>query len=230
MYKITLYDQNCNPICDRTTFWFVDNLEDFESNWLKAQKKIDVKTVERYYRSKLGEIVTDYYTDDPELNIVQKVDTEVIGNKEFTYHDKIIVLRNVYQCETEVEFDQLDIKLRILKCNDKYILVGQYTGYGCKRIDLCWNRWYQKETKYKQMGFYGNPIAKYVARDINWDDWDKDDRYKDFYTDDKEFYKHEKIETFVWLPIKEVSADYKLTELTPKELAVLMRDIVGEAG
>ena len=230
MYKITLYDQNCNPICDRTTFWFVDNLEDFESNWLKAQKKIDVKTVERYYRSKLGEIVTDYYTDDPELNIVQKVDTEVIENKEFTYHDKIIVLHNAYQCETEVEFDQLDIKLRILRCNDKSFLVGQYIGYGGKRIELCWNRWYEKETRYKQMGFYGNPIAKYIARDINWDDWDKDDRYKDFYTDDKDFYKHEKIETFAWLPIKEVSADYKLTELTPKELAVLLRDIVGEAG
>ena len=30
MYKITLYDQNCSPICDRPTFWFVENLEEFE--------------------------------------------------------------------------------------------------------------------------------------------------------------------------------------------------------
>ena len=64
----------------------------------------------------------------------------------------------------------------------------------------------------------------------NWDDWDKDDRYKDFYTNDKEFYKHEKIESFVWLPIKEVPDDYTIQELTEKELAALMRDIVREAG
>lgn len=99
MYKITLYDQNCNPICDSTTFWFVENLEDFERNWLKAQKKIDAKTVERYYRSKFGEIVTDYYSDDPELNIVQQVDAEVLEEKEFSYKDKAVVLANVYDCE-----------------------------------------------------------------------------------------------------------------------------------
>ena len=80
------------------------------------------------------------------------------------------------------------------------------------------------------MHFYGNPIAEYIQRDINWDDFEKSDAYKDFYTNDKDFYKHESIETFVWLPIKEVNPEFEIKELCKEEFAILMRDIVGEAG
>lgn len=81
-----------------------------------------------------------------------------------------------------------------------------------------------------QMGFYGNPVAEYLKRDVNWDDLDKCDKYKDFFTNDRNFYKHEKVETFVWIPIKEVSAQYKISELNSDDLDLLLTDIVGEAG
>ena len=230
MYKITLYDMNCSPICDGTAFWFVEDLEKFEQNWLPLQGKRDVSRVERYYKSKFGEIVTDYYSDSEELNIVQKINAEVIEEKDYEYKNKEVELINAYGWPTNVGFDLLQIKLRVLKCNDTYYLTGQYLGNGFKRVELNWNRWYEKEVKYAPMYFCGNPVAKCVSRDINWDDWDKEDRYKDFYTNDKDFYKHDKIETFVWLPIKEVSGDYKIRELDERELAILMRDIVGEAG
>ncbi len=80
------------------------------------------------------------------------------------------------------------------------------------------------------MYFFGNPVATYKARDINWDDMDKDDCYKDFYTNDKDFYKHDEVETFVWIPIKKVDEQYKIKRLTKEELAILMMDIVGESG
>ena len=96
MYKITLYDKNCSPICDRTTFWFVEDLEQFEKNWLPLQCKYNVSTIEKYYRSKFGEVVTDYYSDNEELNIVQSVNCEILhitvskgkeGYKNSTRHD-----------------------------------------------------------------------------------------------------------------------------------------------
>ena len=230
MYKITLYNQNCSPICDGTTFWFVEDLQEFEKKWLPLQCRNNIDTVERYYKSKFGEIVTDYYSDDASLNIVQAIKSEILQEKVFEYKDKEVDLVNTYGCETKILFDRLKIVLRIQSCNDKYYLVGQYFGYGCRRIRNVFNRWYNTEVKYSQMGFYGNPIAEYIERDINWDDWGKDDAYKDFYTNDKDFYKHEKIETFVWIPIKEVNADYKIRKLKNESLAILLADIVGEAG
>lgn len=230
MFKITVYDNNCSPICDGTTFWFVENLEQFEKNWLPLQCRQNVSTIERYYKSKFGEVVTDYYSDSEELNIVQQVNCEVLQEKVFEYTNKEVILENVYGCETKILFDRLKIVLRVQSCNDKYYLVGQYFGYGCRRVGQIYNRWYDKEVNYCQMHFFGNPVAKYRARDINWDDWGKGDEYKDFYTNDKDFYKNESVETFVWLPIKEVNEQYVINEPNMDCLALLLVDIVGEAG
>ena len=194
------------------------------------QCKHNVKTIERYYRSKFGEIITDYHSDSPELNIIQQVDCEIIQEKKFNYTDKEVVLRNVYDWETKILFDKLKIKLRVQRCGDEYYLVGQYFGYGGVRVKKMHNRWYDKEVNYGQMHFFGNPVAEYVERDINWDDWDKDDAYKDFDTNDKSFYKHESVETFVWLPIKKVDKDFRIKRLTKDDLGILLADIVGEAG
>lgn len=230
MFKITLYDRNCSSICSGTTFWFVEDLEQFEENWLPLQCRHNVSTIERYYRSKFGEVVTDYYSDSPELNIVQQVDCEILQEKELEYTNKEVVLKNVYNWETKILFDRLKIKLRVQRCGDEYYLVGQYYGYGGVRVKKMYNRWYDKEVNYSQMDFFGNPIAKYRARDINWDDWDKEDACKDFYTNDKSFYKHESVETFVWLPIKKVDKDFRIKRFTKDNLSVLLADIVGEAG
>ena len=230
MYKITLYDRNCCPICDGTTFWFVDNLEEFEKNWLPLQCKYGVSTIERYYRSKFGEIVTDYYSDSPELNIVQQVDCEILQEKELTYTNKEVVIKNTYGWETKILFDKLEVKLRVQRCGAEYYLVGQYCGYGGVRVEKGYNRWYDKEINYHQMYFFGNPVANYIKRDINWDDWGKGDAFKDFFTNDKSFYKHESVKTFVWLPIKEVDKDFRIKRLTKGDLGILLADIVGEAG
>lgn len=230
MYKITLYNQNCSPICDGTTFWFVEDLQEFEKKWLPLQCRNNVDTVERYYKSKFGEIVTDYYSDDASLNIVQSVESEILQEKVFEYKDKEVTLVNTYGCESKVLFDRLKIVLRVQSCNEKYYLVGQYFGYGCRRVENMFNRWYNTEVKYSQMEFYGNPVAEYIKRGINWDDYGKNGAYKDFYTNDKDFYKHERVETFVWIPIKAVNAEYKISKLSTDDLAILLADIVGEAG
>lgn len=230
MYKITLNNRNCSSICEGTTFWFVEELEQFERNWLPLQCKYDVSTIDRYYKSKFGEIVTDYYSDNKELNIVQPVNCEILQEKVFEYTDKEVVLVNTYGWKAKILFDKLKIVVRVQSCNDKHYLVGQYFGCGCRRVFRSYNIWYDKEVDYCQMDFFGNPVAKYKARDINWDDWGKEDACKDFYTNDKDFYKNESVETFVWLPIKEVDKQYKIKKLSKTDLCLLLVDIIGEAG
>lgn len=46
-------------------------------------------------RSKSGEMVTDYYSDDPELNIVQKFSVEDYGIKAVRQSECVVVLKRV---------------------------------------------------------------------------------------------------------------------------------------
>ena len=72
IYKITLFDANFPSCTSGTASFFTEDIDEFEhnyfsdenveSNQLEAQKQ-------RYFRSKAGEIVTDYYSDAPELNM-----------------------------------------------------------------------------------------------------------------------------------------------------------------
>ena len=229
LYRIELFDRNCATCCSGTIFFFVENLEDFEENWLPLAAR-NPQQVERYYRSKLGEIVTDFYSDDPKLNIVQSAKSKVITEDKKTYRNKKVTLTNSYCFSADFEFDTLQIILRVIKYGRKYYLVGQYKGKGCKRVGEFYNRWYDKKVKYEQMYFFGNPIADYQYRKPELSVFYNQDAYKDYYTDDKEFFKSDTIETFVWLPIKEVKKDYKIKALTKQELAQLLVDIIGESG
>jgi hypothetical protein len=210
--------------------FFVDNLEEFEKDWLPLQSKKDIDTINRYYKSKSGEIVTDYYSDSPELNIVQTVDFIVLDSLDYEYNNIDIELENVYDCCTTVNFDNIQFRLRKVKVNDEYILLGQYKGIGGKRVGDFYNNFYNKNVKYGQMNFYGNSIAKYKGRYPDWDKIGSTDAYKDFYTNDDKFYHDEIVETFVWLPIKIVKEDYEIEKLDNDQMKLLLRDIVGEAG
>lgn len=229
MFKLTFYDQNLDPVCDGTTFWFVKDLKVFEQHWLPLQAHWP-DTVERYYKSKLGTPTVDYWSTDSTLNIVQEAETYTSGEYEYEYTNKTVKLPNFYRYITTLNFDKLMIRQMIIRFNNEYYLVGQYYGEGCKRVGKQWNRWYDKYVKYESMEFYGNPVADYNGRYINWEDRGTSDAYKDFYTNDKTFFKDDTVETFVWLPIKKVHKNYKIKELSSNELHRLLRDIVGRAG
>lgn len=231
MYKITLYDNNCCPICDGVISFYVDNLEEFEKKWLPLQVNQSIATVDRYYRSKHGEIVTDYYTEDESYNIVQEdKESRIVEEKGYNYKDVAITLYNAYSCGVSYEFDTMQIILRKICYKGEYKLVGKYKIKGCRRISLMFNRYKQEETKYDQVNFYGNPIATHFKRDIEWNKLNSNDAYADFMTNDKNFYKDEEIETFVWLYIKDMREDEEIKELSEEEKERLLRDIIGEAG
>lgn len=102
-----------------------------ESNHLEAQKQ-------RYFRSKAGEIVTDYYSDAPELNIFQYAEYGTIEKrKTFHYKDKIFELHNgylipcpIYAAEAIVELAQIAFKKNPDEEGEKY-LVARYSLREC---------------------------------------------------------------------------------------------------
>ena len=70
MYKITLFDYNCASCTSGTASFYVDDIDIFEEKWSKLETSPE--RIERFRHSKNGEVVTDYYSDDEELNIVQE--------------------------------------------------------------------------------------------------------------------------------------------------------------
>lgn len=115
MYKITLYDDCNSPIIDGAEIFFVENLKEFEINWIPLQSKVNVDTIERYYKSKFGEIVTDFNTKDEKFNVVQKVTSKEIDSKEFIYENKVVSIENAYKWESKIEFDSLSINLKLVE-------------------------------------------------------------------------------------------------------------------
>ena len=140
IYKITLFDANCPSCTSGTASFFTEDIDEFEhnyfsdenvgSNQLEAQKQ-------RYFRSKAGEIVTDYYSDAPELNIFQYAEYGTIEKrKTFHYKDKIFELHNgyliscpIYAAEAIVELAQIAFKKNPDEEGEKY-LVARYSLSG----------------------------------------------------------------------------------------------------
>lgn len=230
MYKITLYNMNCCPICDGTATFFVEQLEDFEKDWLK-QKYVDEDTKNRYFRSKNGEIVTDYYTNDPKYNIVQRDENaEVLLEKSYQYNDKVFVLYNAYGCESKVYAKETDIVLRYVKFGDHFYLIGKYKLKGVCRENFLYVD--DNENSWDNCTVYGNPIHNTKYENVEtWID-EKGRRRLDY---PKEKFAKNEVETYCWVTVGSFSAKEELNkntlnELTDEFLSVLMADIPGEAG
>lgn len=144
IYKITLFDANFPSCTSGTASFFTEDIDEFEhnyfsdenveSNHLEAQKQ-------RYFRSKAGKIVTDYYSDAPELNIFQYAEYGTIEKrKTFHYKDKIFELHNgylipcpIYAAEAIVELAQIAFKKNPDEDGEKYLVARLFT----ERSVLC---------------------------------------------------------------------------------------------
>lgn len=219
MYKVTLFDMNCPSCCSGTAEFYCDNIDEFERKWL-AQKPDELR-IEKFRRSKNGECVIDYYSDDPELDIVQ-YDGEAKVYREFLYceNDAEVTIHNGYYCEAVYYADKLEIKIRAVKFKGEYMLQAKYASEG-----MCMKNWLG-ERKYSDVNCWGNPVLEHS---------------KSFHehSDDRADYKDDRIESFVYFALKkfetkeELDAEYELIKregLTDEDLDFLMTDIPGEAG
>lgn len=225
MYKITLYDNNCCPIADGVTYFFTDNLDEFEQNWRPSAYEEQWK---RYERSKAGEVVTDYYSDSPELNIVQEdKNAEILFEKEIVIHDKLFTLLNAYRWESEIYAEETRIVFRGIKFKEKCYLIGSYKMKG-----VCEKDFFSKEERYRYIEVYGNPVINCNVQEKPL--WYETEEGREFYAYQKEDFQEDTLETYCFVTVGEYSEEELLNgsiDLESDETFVyLMRDIPGEAG
>lgn len=225
MYKITLYDNNCCPIADGVTCFFTDNLDEFEKNWRPHAHEEQWK---RYERSKAGEIVTDYYSDSPDLNIVQEdKEAEILFEKELVIKDKLFTLLNAYRWESEIFAEETRIVFRGIKFKEECYLIGSYKMKG-----VCEKDFFSKEEKYNHIAVYGNPVINCNVQEKPL--WYKAEDGREAYVYQREDFKEDSLETYCFVTVGEYSEEELLNgsiDLESDETFVyLMRDIPGEAG
>ena len=225
MFKITLYDNNCSPICDGVTRFFTDSIEDFENNWEPYASK---EQLERFRRSKAGEIVTDYYSENPKLNIVQEDNkAEILFEKEIVFEDKQFTLLNAYGCESKIYAAKTVISYKGIKFLDEYYLIGKYQMYG-----VCENDIFKGDDDYITVRVWGNPVINVKVQEK--ETWYEASDGRKFYSYKKEDFKEDYLETYCYVTVgcyTEKELFEAETVLASDEMMIcLLRDIPGEAG
>lgn len=227
IYKITLFDANCPSCTSGTASFFTEDIDEFERNYFSDENvewgKLEAQK-QRYFRSKAGENVTDYYSDAPELNIFQYAEYGTIEKrKTFHYKDKTFELHNgylipcpIYAAEATVELAQIDFKKHPDEESEKY-LAARYSLSG-----VCSESFFSG--KFDDCTPYGNAIIKTCyPEDLP-------------YRGEKEDFADCKLSTFAWVELYQscFKGDhvngYEIEEPTEEQLAWIMRDIPGEAG
>ena len=181
MYLIQLFDENCVSCCSGVTKVFVDDIEDFSQKYLSEETK-NKDRVDRFLRSKAGEVVTDYYTDSPDLNIVRKVETQEIAAKSYISTDKTITLLNSYYCESIYHFKRLVFPTRYIKYEGKFCkLIKPYA------IDCCHRNPFDDEKPWRRIYINGNKFWLYKEEKETPDRSESTDDYQEI-----------SLESFVW--------------------------------
>ena len=226
MYMITLYDMNSSPVSDGLARFFTEDIDHFEQNWASlCIKRGDHERVERFRRSKNGELVTDYYVDDSELNIVQEdPDAEVLHEKQFTLQDVAFFATNVYGWQQQYHVDHWDCAFRWIRFRKDCLRVFKYMPSEVCRIDV---------KRLREVNCYGNPVlinnkGFVVEFDRGVPIIDHPLSYSDF--------AGNSIETFCWLTgryfktRKEIESDFKSFEMSEEVMDRMFWDVIGEAG
>ena len=227
MYKITHYDYNCCPICDGTVSFFTEDIEAFQKRWF-AMDRLEEGLKEKFLRSKGGELVTDWYGNDPELNIVQQDQSTVYGEKTVTLEKQTFEAHNAYQWASRFYVDRWIIRFQWMGFRGKYYRLASYQADGVCRFNIfCRGRW-------DSVVCHGNPVLENTVKykpnypprvdESQWDNPGFDD------------FKENRIETICWLvndefdTEEELKADISSFEVTEEIMDWLFADVVGEGG
>lgn len=220
MYKITLFDYCLPSVCSGTTSFFADDIEQFQRDWFALET--DKERKKRFLQSKSGKIVTDYYSDDESLNIVQRDDNaRVLAEETVRKKDTTIELVNGYNCTGEIRVADLQVIWRYILFRGKCHLIGSYKMKGvCAPYG---NGVYSDQT------CYGNAVLRFGGREGGRFYKGKPDKKRSSF----EYFKDNFIESICFIGVHEygeVSENPVMPEIGEREYEVLFRDILGDAG
>lgn len=225
MYKITLYNLNCSPVCDGTVNFFTEDIEDFQERWFKKNISDDKK--DAFLRSKAGEIVTDWYSDSPEYNIVQyDEDAVVYGEKTVNLEDVTFDVHNAYGCTEKYHVNHWTIHFKWIRFGKEYFRIASYKADGvCMYYDWI-DRW-------EDVTCWGNEIIdnKVIFEPVypirEKDKW-PNPGFDDF--------EENCLETICYITNRylkneqDLKEDMDRFEVTDEVMDWLFRDVIGEAG
>lgn len=218
MYKITLYDANIPSGASGVISYYVENIDIFAEKWMKLEADEDRK--ERFLRSRNGELVTDYYSDSPDLNIVQEdKDAIVYFDKDVIFRDKELNLHNGFGWSTEFYFDELIVSLKYVRYENDLLRLATYKARG-----VCQSNFPFLDKKYSDVSCYGNPVLI------------ESENQEPYYSNNTENFKDKTIECIAYLSLgtfkdmESMRRDFNNPDLSDEVLDELLRDILGDAG
>lgn len=221
LYLIQLFDYNCPNCVSGVTKVFVEDIDRFADIYQSIEK--DEARINRFLRSKAGEIVTDYYSEDPALNIVQKIDIDDLGGVMTWGRDKTISVVNGYGWPSEYYFKILMMEIRWVKIKEKYYKLVRPSGRDCCHKSFC-----DEQMPWRQITVVGNPFWIYEA--------DSDIPYMSANIDD---FKGIALESYVWQiadvfdteeEMKAERALFSERSLSEEQVSRVFADIPGDAG
>ena len=175
---------------------------------------------QRFRRSKQGEMVTDYHSDAPELNIVQKDENaKTLIERTIIIRNQEVRLTNEYQHTASLFFEKGEFHIRYMKMWDQYISLVRYKLTGASRENI------YIEGRQRVLCF-GNPVLKVhnVFKGYS-------DNISDFSRNTVESIAYYLFEVF------ETEEEMKKRAMSPEQgyfseedLDMLLSDIPGESG
>ena len=227
MYKITLYDMNRNPIADGTACFFTEDIDDFERRWTVLET--DKDRIDRFLRSKEGEIISDFWLHGEEYNIVQEDNhAKIFYEKQFLLENVTFEAANFYDCKTKFHVNRWNCTFRWIRFKDEFIRIVSFTASG-----VC--RWHNIfEDRLDAVSCYGNlvleNIVKYSPCYNGQNPIEKlpDPSFEDF--------SGNSIATICWLESlyfktqKSMETDWRNFRITKKVMNQMFANVVGECG
>ena len=223
MYKLTFMDADTAAFVSSIVSVFVDNLEEFEKEWIALEEDGGVKN--RYFQSKSGIPTTDFHkTDhDEELEIVQHdPDEKVLYETELSYDNITVTAVNGWDFTTPILFEHLSVRLRYIRFQGIVRKLASFSGKGVCRDDDDMADLFERG-RYSHITVFGNPFLLNSTSDKRASHTPSD-------------FSENTLSSYVWYELsefsseKEATKDWQAAKLTDDELAYLLRDIVGESG
>lgn len=219
MYLIQLFNENIGSCASGVTNVYVDDIEDFSKKYISVETK-NIERVNRFLRSKAGEIVTDYYSDSPDYNIVTKVEAQDVSTKIYYSQDKTITLLNGYMYESVYYFGKLFFTTKYIKYDGKFYKLMKTSAFDC-----CHRNPFVYDKPWQKVYINGNKFWFYK-------DGDKTP-YSAQSTGD---FRGTSVETFVWHTAdvfdneEDMKSDMEITWPTDLQIVRVLKDLPGDAG
>ncbi len=136
MYQIILNDHNCvEGYQGESAFFFAEDIDDFEKRWVALGA--EEASLERFRKSKSGELISDTWFDDSKDNIVNKFDeAKTIGERCFEITDTEFHVSNSTEGRMDFRVDNWKLQYRWIQLDNNYFRIARYRAEGvqCKRF------------------------------------------------------------------------------------------------